>query len=83
MIRGTCVLPAEGGGGMEVLFMSLRRYFGSDVWRRLCVMVMTLYRMRCSTLSHWRDLSTEAMGKCLKVMARANHFEYVEGVSFE
>ena len=25
------------------IFMSLRRYFGSDVWRRLCVMKMILY----------------------------------------
>ena len=26
-----------------LIFMSLRRYFGSDVWRRLCVMEMLLY----------------------------------------
>ena len=46
-------------GGL--IFMSLWRYHGSFIWRRLCVMEMILYLIRCSTLSQWRDLSTGEM----------------------
>ena len=45
MIRET--YSARGGG----VFMNLRRYFDSDVWRILCVTKIILYWMRCTTLS--------------------------------
>ena len=59
-------------GGL--IFMSLWRYFGSVIWRRLCVMEMILYWIRCSTLSQWRDLNTEEMWECwwVRVTARAS-----------
>ena len=56
-------------GGL--IFMSLWRYFGSVIWRRLCVMEMILYWIRWSTLSQWRELSTVEMWECLGVRVTA------------
>ena len=60
----------------DLIFMSLWRYFGSVILRRLCVMKMILYWIRCSTMSQWRDLSTEEMWEFLwvRVTARASPF---------
>ena len=52
-------------GGL--IFMSMWRYLGSVIWRRLCNRVC----IRCSTLSQWRDWSTREMWKCLGVWVTA------------
>ena len=58
-------------GGL--IFMSLWRYFGSAIWRRLCVTeIIYKYWIRYSTLSQWRDLSTGEMWKCLEVRVTAH-----------
>ena len=48
-------------------FMSLWRYFGSVIWRRLCVMEMILYWIRCSTLSNEGTWALGRIWECFGV----------------
>ena len=46
---------------VDVVSRRSNNYLGRLLWRRLCVMVMTLKMMRCLIGSQWRDFRTREM----------------------